>query len=140
MIGKKAPEAILPEREKKPLTMADMARAAEGESVRTQEMPPQATMPPAGNNQPAPLFPTSDIEQFKNRWMDVQTGFVDEPRSAVESADTLVAEVIKRLAVTFADERSKLEQQWTRGENVSTEDLRIAMQRYRSFFDRLLSL
>jgi hypothetical protein len=64
---------------------------------------------------------------------------VDEPRKAVEEADKLVASVMKRLAEGFANERSKLEKQWDRGDNVSTEDLRVALQRYRSFFDRLLS-
>jgi hypothetical protein len=65
---------------------------------------------------------------------------VDEPRRAVEQGDALVADVIKRLASSFADERSKLESQWGRGDNVSTEDLRVALQRYRAFFDRLLSV
>jgi len=69
-----------------------------------------------------------------------QTAFVDEPRSAVEQADGLVAAAMKRLAEVFAEERSRLEQQWDRGDNVSTEDLRIALQRYRSFFQRLLSI
>jgi hypothetical protein len=70
----------------------------------------------------------------------VQSGFVDEPRHAVEQADGLVAETIKRLAEVFAEERSQLETQWSRGEDVSTEDLRLALRRYRSFFDRLLSV
>jgi hypothetical protein len=70
----------------------------------------------------------------------VQTSFVDEPRRAVERADELVAEVIKRLADSFAQERSRLEGQWGRGDNVSTEDLRVALQRYRAFFDRLLNI
>jgi hypothetical protein len=65
---------------------------------------------------------------------------VDEPRKAVEQADGLVASAMKRLAEVFAEERSHLEQQWDRGDNVSTEDLRVALQRYRSFFDRLLSV
>ena len=65
---------------------------------------------------------------------------MDEPRRAVEQADELVAEVIKRLADSFARERSRLEGQWGRGDNVSTEDLRVALQRYRAFFDRLLNI
>ena len=65
---------------------------------------------------------------------------MDEPRRAVEAADSLVAQAIKRLAETFAGERRHREEQWSRGDNVSTEDLRIALQRYRSFFDRLLSV
>ena len=65
---------------------------------------------------------------------------MDEPRRSVEQADALVAEVIKRLAETFAEERSKLEGQWGRGDDVSTEDLRVSLRRYRSFFDRLLNV
>jgi hypothetical protein len=90
-------------------------------------------------DQPTPLFPDSEAADFRRRWMEVQTGFVDEPRRAVQQADELVAGVMKLLAETFAREREGLEHQWDRGENVTTEDLRIAMQRYRSFFDRLLS-
>jgi hypothetical protein len=89
---------------------------------------------------PTPLLSGNETPAFRSRWDAIQTGFVDEPRQAVEQADSLVAEVMKRLAETFADERAKLEEQWTRGENVSTEDLRVALQRYRSFFDRLLSM
>lgn len=86
-----------------------------------------------------PLFSESDIADLRSRWGNVQTGFVDEPRRAVEEADKLVATVMKRLAEGFANERSGLEKQWARGDNVSTEDLRVALQRYRSFFDRLLN-
>jgi hypothetical protein len=118
---------------------ADMAPPA-----RT-EMPPQARTDGAPTNvggtesRSTPLLPSDATSDLRSRWDSVQTGFVDEPRRAVEQADSLVAEVMKRLAETFANERSGLEQQWDRGDEVSTEDLRIAMQRYRSFFDRLLS-
>ena len=87
-----------------------------------------------------PLFSPADTEDFRTRWSRIQTGFVDEPRRAVEQADSLVAEVIQRLASVFADERSTLEGQWDRGDDISTEDLRVALQRYRSFFDRLLTV
>jgi hypothetical protein len=86
------------------------------------------------------LFPANDAEGFRSRWNSIQTSFVDEPRQAVEQADSLVAEVIKRLADTFASERRNLEEQWGRGEDIDTEDLRVALRRYRSFFDRLLSV
>jgi hypothetical protein len=92
------------------------------------------------DNRAEPLFPTGEAEGFRSRWGDVQTGFVDEPRSAVEQADGLVAEMMKRLAQVFADERSKLEEQWSRGDDISTEDLRQSLRRYRSFMDRLLSV
>lgn len=80
------------------------------------------------------------VDDLRMRWSDIQAGFVDEPRQAVERADGLVAEAIKRLASSFADERAKLEGQWDRGDDVSTEDLRQALRRYRSFFSRLLSV
>ena len=70
----------------------------------------------------------------------MQAGFVDEPRRAVEHADSLVAEIMKRLAESFAAERASLEKQWDRGDSVTTEDLRVVLQRYRSFFDRLLTI
>jgi len=88
----------------------------------------------------APLFPTGETDGFRSRWQEVQIGFVDEPRHAVEQADGLVAEMMQRLASVFADERGKLEEQWSRGDDISTEDLRVALRRYRSFFDRLLSV
>jgi hypothetical protein len=88
----------------------------------------------------APLFNTNESEDMRRRWQQIQGNFVDEPRKAVEGADDLVAQAIKRLAEMFADERSKLEADWSRGEEVSTEDLRQALRRYRSFFDRLLTI
>jgi hypothetical protein len=91
-------------------------------------------------NQPTPLFSELEVGEFRSRWSNVQTGFVDEPRKAVEDADNLVASLMKKLAEGFANERAGLEHQWDRGDNVSTEDLRVALQRYRSFFDRLLKV
>ena len=89
---------------------------------------------------PMPLFSESEMGDFRSQWSHIQTGFVDEPRRTVEDADKLVAAVMQRLAEGFANERSGLEKQWDSGDNVSTEDLRVALQRYRSFFDRLLKL
>jgi hypothetical protein len=86
-----------------------------------------------------PLFPDDELQNFRAGWNQVQTSFVDEPRHAVEQADSLVANVVKRIAEQFAAERATLEDQWDKGDNVSTEDLRQALKRYRSFFDRLLS-
>ena len=91
-------------------------------------------------SEPMPLFSESEMGDFRSQWSKIQTGFVDEPRRTVEDADKLVAAVMQRLAEGFANERSGLEKQWDRGDNVSTEDLRVALQRYRSFFDRLLKL
>ena len=89
---------------------------------------------------PMPLFSESEMADFRSQWSKVQTGFVDEPHQTVAEAEQLVASVMKRLAEGFANERSGLEKQWDRGDNVSTEELRVALQRYRSFFDRLLKL
>ena len=94
----------------------------------------------AATSKPMPMFSESEMGDFRSQWSKVQTGFVDEPRRTVEDADKLVAAVMQRLAEGFANERSRLEKQWDRGDNVSTEDLRVALQRYRSFFDRLLKL
>ena len=87
-----------------------------------------------------PLFVERDATDLRKQWNDTQAGFVDEPREAVKRADALVADVMKRLAESFASERANLEHQWDRGDNVTTEDLRVALQRYRSFFDRLLAV
>jgi hypothetical protein len=81
-----------------------------------------------------PLFSESEMGEFRSRWSKIQTGFVDEPRRTVEDADKLVAAVTQRLVQGFANERAGLEKQWDRGDNVSTEDLRVALQRYRFFF------
>jgi hypothetical protein len=86
-----------------------------------------------------PLLGRDEAGEYQSRWESIQTGFVDEPRRAVEQADALVADAMQRLAETFSEERKNLEGQWDRGDDVSTEDLRVALQRYRSFFDRLLS-
>jgi hypothetical protein len=94
----------------------------------------------ADEEERAPLFSPQDAQALRERWNDIQTGFVDEPRPTVERADELVAELMKRLAESFAQERGDLEQQWDRGEQISTEDLRVTLRRYRSFFDRLLSV
>jgi hypothetical protein len=99
-----------------------------------------ASGPATDHEHPTPLFAGHETDDFRHRWNDIQTAFVDEPRQAVERADALVATAIKRLAEIFAQERSTLEQQWARGADVSTEDLRVALQRYRGFFDRLLSV
>lgn len=89
---------------------------------------------------PAALFVADEAQKLRSRWENIQIGFVDEPRQSVERADELVAEVIRRLAEVFANERDRLEHDWARGDEVSTEDLRVALRRYRSFFDRLLKI
>lgn len=113
----------------RPRSTAEVARDLDRPKAREREDAETTT-----------LFPENETTDFRTRWTEIQTGFVDEPRRAVEQADALVAEVIKRLADGFAEERSKLEGQWGRGDDVSTEDLRVSLRRYRSFFDRLLSV
>lgn len=92
-----------------------------------------------GAGDSAQLLSAEASSNLQRRWEEVQTRFVDEPRGAVEQADGLVANLMQQLAEGFAQERERLEAQWDRGEDISTEDLRIALQRYRSFFHRLLS-
>jgi hypothetical protein len=87
-----------------------------------------------------PLFDERVDHDFRDRWREIQTGFVDEPRRTVEQADELVAELMQRLAQSFSEQRSNLEHQWDASDQVSTEDLRVALTRYRSFFERLLSI
>jgi hypothetical protein len=87
-----------------------------------------------------PLFGAEIDQDFRAKWHDIQTGFVDEPRQAVKRADELVAQLMQHLAQSFSDQRSDLERQWEKSEKVSTEDLRLALKRYRSFFERLLSI
>lgn len=92
------------------------------------------------NEASGPLFPANIVQDLRSRWTRIQAGFVDEPRGAVQQADELVAEAMKRLAEGFSEQRSALERQWDRGDKVSTEDLRLALRKYRSFFERLLAI
>jgi len=85
------------------------------------------------------LLPIREVEDLRERWTSIQSRFVDEPRKAVEDADKLVLSAIQQVEEVFSAERANLEKQWTRGEEVSTEDLRICLRHYRGFFDRLLS-
>jgi len=88
----------------------------------------------------APLFTQHAATDFRSRWDVVQRSFVDDPRDAVRAGDELVAQVIKSLAETFADQRSDLESSHDKEGTPTTENLRLALRRYRSFFERLLSI
>jgi hypothetical protein len=92
----------------------------------------------AGGDESTPLLPDREASELERRWHELQVSFVDEPQRCVQDADALIAEVMQRLADGFAQERKNLEEQWAGGGEASTEDLRIALQRYRSFFNRLL--
>ena len=115
-------------------------REEPGEPVRRDERERSWAPAVEESERPAPLMIRDQSEAFRSRWMDVQTNFVDEPRQAVKDADELVEAVMRRLVEGFKNERATLEEQWTRNEEVSTEDLRLLLQRYRSFFDRLLDV
>jgi hypothetical protein len=86
------------------------------------------------------LFDDSELQSYRGRWEQVQSDFVDEPREAVQKADDLVSDLVEKLASGFAQTRSGLEEQWKKGEEASTEDLRVALTRYRAFFQRLLKV
>ena len=136
------------ERNDRPLTTAAIAQAdappaaPRNEAVvrRDPAAPPSEARRGEDPQHRTPLLPQQALDDLRRRWTDIQARFVDEPRRAVEQADTLVAELMKRLAETFTSERSGLEGQWGRNKEVDTEELRVALQRYRSFFDRLLDV
>lgn len=86
------------------------------------------------------LFGTDELQRYRSRWEEVQAGFVDEPRESVQRADELVSDLMSKLASGFDQTRSGLEEQWNKGEEASTEDLRVALTRYRAFFNRLLKV
>ena len=115
------------------LTTADLAGT---DPRRERDVPdrPDRDVDAAG-----PLLPADEAGRFDDQWRSVQASFIDRPREAVEQADRLVADLMQRLATEFNETRVGLERQWERSDDVSTEDLRVAMTRYRSFFDRLLA-
>lgn len=116
------------------ITTDDMAKTQPTEIRREEQHQLE------NRNEQSSLLPENVGSEFRSEWDRIQVSFVDEPRKAVEQADSLVAQVMQHVARTFSDERKNLESQWSRGDNVSTEDLRLALQRYRTFFSRLLSV
>jgi hypothetical protein len=108
-------------------TTAQIANAAPGSDLGTDGRPH------------ARLLEEHELQSIRAQWRDIQAEFVDEPRTAVRDADALVAELMQRLAQTFASEREQLESRWAGGDDVSTEDLRRGLRRYHSFFERLLA-
>jgi hypothetical protein len=135
----------------RPLTTADLAAASrppeekDTRPIRQQREYEEPVRPPGTPQSVAeeerhPLFAEPETARFREEWNAIQIGFVDEPRRSVEKADALVASVIQRLATSFSEEKNRLEGLWDRGEDVSTEDLRLNLRRYRSFFDRLLNV
>jgi hypothetical protein len=106
----------------------------EGEVISMQERRSSVRQPEQS------LMPKRETEDMRERWQAIQASFVDEPRKAVQDADQLVKSAVEQIEEVFRNQRSQMEQQWSGGRDVSTEDLRLSFQRYRTFFDRLLSL
>jgi hypothetical protein len=105
------------------------------EKIQEAEVVPFQRRSSAGE----PLVPKPQVEELRTRWSSIQTNFVDQPRKAVEDADSLVVGALKQIQESFAVQRANLEKKWRHGDDVSTEDLRVALQHYRAFFDRLMS-
>jgi hypothetical protein len=132
-------------KERREIHTDDLARPSTAKDRAVLEREPLTgrepfSRPAADASERTVLYREDEAGQFRTRWTDIQGAFVDSPRNAVERADSLVAETMKRLAEMFSEERGKLESQWDRGDDVTTEDLRVALQRYRAFFDRLLNI
>lgn len=111
-------------------------RVVENENRAVENKTPTETI----SEQLEPLFEDESARKFRSRWQVIQGKFVDDPRDSVKQADDLVADIIKNVTMSFADRRIALEKQWNSGEDISTEDMRQALKRYRSFFERLLTL
>ena len=126
------------EREDRATSSQDPLQAPAEQSVPAEQAAPGRD--PGASDQPrAQLLEDNELQNLLVQWKDIQAEFVDEPRKAVQAADALVAELMQRLAQMFASERAQLESRWSGGEDVSTEDLRRGLRRYRSFFERLLA-
>jgi hypothetical protein len=120
-----------------PLADTEQPTPAE-QSAYAQQAGPGSDLGTGGQSH-AQLLEDQELEGMLAQWKDIQAEFVDEPRIAVQNADALVAELMQRLAQMFASERQELESRWAGGDEVSTEDLRRGLRRYRSFFERLLA-
>lgn len=109
----------------------------QGDQVQGDQL--RGGQPAAAPPQDAPLLDDREADDFLARWSEVQGRFVDDPQGAVRDGDSLVAELMQALAARFSDHKGRLEEQWQRGSEPETEELRLALQQYRSFFQRLLS-
>lgn len=116
---------------------ADEGETRDGGDERPTDR--EAGTGPARAGADEPLLGAQDAAEYHKRWSEIQGRFVDDPQDAVRSADALVAEVMQSLARTFSAHKQGLEGQWGQGEQVATEELRLALQHYRSFFNRLLN-
>jgi ABC-type phosphonate transport system ATPase subunit len=136
------------EKDKNPAT-EEAANSIRGKTINTETIAAagkvepelaEIVQSPDGEPELSPLFSDETERELRTQWHEIQTGFVDEPRRAVEQADELVARLMQQLAQSFSNQRNSLERQWEQAEKISTEDLRLALRRYRSFFERLLSI
>ncbi|HJV60334.1 MAG TPA: hypothetical protein VJ743_05270 [Albitalea sp.] len=131
--------------EQESLTTADLVAATQAQAPQApqsaqQDQPrPDGQRPDGQGEELAALFPPDKAQEFRSRWDEVQIGFVDDPQRAVRQADELVAQVMKNLAETFAGQRAHFEGEGA-ADGASTEAMRVALRRYRSFFQRLLAL
>jgi hypothetical protein len=110
------------------------------EQIRAERVSENQAPADTVNEDLEPLFEDEAAKKFRSRWLVIQSKFVDDPGDSVKQADDLVADIIKNVTMTFAERRISLEKQWKSGENISTEDMRVALKRYRAFFERLLTL
>jgi hypothetical protein len=122
-----------------PSSVPNQSHTPASETPTVAMKPIGGTQDEAESSTEEPLFGGDELAALRAQWDSVQAEFVDNPKDCVGKADSLVSELIEKLTAGFADARSRLEQQWGQGETVSTEDLRVALRRYRSFFERLLS-
>ena len=120
---------------------ADATQDVEAQESAARERPTDGPEPAgeADGDDAVALLDSDENARFRDRWAEIQADFVDHPREAVEQADRLVADVTQRLAAQFSEQRTQLERHWEQDEDVSTEDLRVVLTRYRSFFERLLA-
>jgi hypothetical protein len=135
----------VPEATRRPMPGREEQRAMHAQPahdanpMQQQQQPQQPRQPMQQEGPMHHVFAQQHAEDYRRRWLEIQSGFVDDPRTAVQTADQLVAEMIQRMVDVFAHEKRNLEGQWSQGDSVSTEDLRVALQRYRGFFERLLA-
>jgi hypothetical protein len=118
--------------------MKNLDESLKHEAIRGEPIPVQAAEPPPQT--PQSVLSKQQVDELRDRWNTIQTAFIDEPRRSVKDADALVASATKQITEGFANQRSQLEKQWTRGDQVSTEELRVTLQQYRTFFSRLLAM
>ena len=118
--------------------MKNLDESLKHEAIRGEQIPVRTPEPPAQT--PQSVLSREQVDELRDRWNTIQTAFIDEPRRSVKDADALVASATKQLTEAFANQRSQLEKQWTRGDQVSTEELRVTLQQYRTFFSRLLAI